>query len=150
MDCKPIQSIDALRLHRLLLAYYRILRANRELPYMLIWPLSLLSQLIWTPHPDKGVQLLSIRCYALHSGMGEAEREMLEKEILGETCMADCPLDFGDEIDGTRKEVDGWIMPVLELKRVTDARNSLTLNLHDYYTVEEGELSRPIHPSELR
>jgi len=136
-------------MHRLLLAYYRILQANRELPSDLLWSLSPLSKLIWTPHLDNGVRLLSIRCYALQSGMGEAEREKLETEVLGEICGVDCQLEYGQNVDGSRKEVDGWIMPVFELRRIKGARNGIVLEPHDYYTVQEDEIFRPIHPSEL-
>ncbi|RDB14764.1 Midasin [Hypsizygus marmoreus] len=142
-------SIDVSRIQRLLLAHYRILRANRELPHLLFWPLSPLSNLIWTPHLDNGVRLLAIRCYALQSGMGEAERGVMEREVLGETCGVDCQMDFGQGLDGTRTEVDGWIMPVLELRRVQDAREEIIEKSHDYYHVEEGEIFSPTHSSDL-
>jgi hypothetical protein len=139
-----LSAVEASHLHRLLLAYYRILHANRELPYILFWPLSALSQLFWTPHPDTGVRLLAIRCYALQSGMGEAEREKLEIEVLGEICGVDCPIDYGQEVDGGRKEVDGWILPITEAKRVTDARSAIVLEPQDYYSLEDGDFSQPI------
>jgi midasin len=142
-------SVDTPRLHRLLLAHYRILQANRELPRHLIWPLTPLSLLIWTPHLDNGARLLAIRCYALQSGMGEAEREKMERHVLGDICGVDCQLDYGQNIDGSRKEVDGWIMPVIELQRVRDMRDDMVTTQHDYFTVEEGNLSLPINPSDL-
>ncbi|KAF8073543.1 midasin nuclear AAA ATPase [Lyophyllum atratum] len=142
-------SIDVPRLQRLLLAYYRILRANRELPNLLIWSLSPLSNLIWTPHLDNGVRLLAIRCYALQSGMGEAEREVMEKEVLGEPYGVDCQMEYGTDVDGSRKEVDGWIMPVVELQRVKDTREKIAQEDHGYYDVGEGESFSPIQPSEL-
>ncbi|GLB38607.1 putative P-loop containing nucleoside triphosphate hydrolase protein [Lyophyllum shimeji] len=142
-------SIDAPRLHRLLLAYYRILRANRELPRLLVWPLSPLSHLIWTPHLDNGVRLLAIRCYALQSGMGEAEREVMEKEVLGEQYGVDCQMEYGTDLDGTRKEVDGWIMPVIELQRIKDTREKIAYEDHGYYVFDEGESPSHVQPSDL-
>ncbi|KAG5644766.1 hypothetical protein DXG03_007674 [Asterophora parasitica] len=138
-------SADASRLHRLLLAYYRILRANRELPQLLVWSLSPLSHLIWTPHLDNGVRLLAIRCYALQSGMGEAEREAMEKEVLGEPYGVDCQMEYGANGDGSRVEVDGWIMPVVELQRVKDTREKIAQEDHGYFE----EASSPIQPTEL-
>jgi midasin len=142
-------SVDTSRLHRLLLAHYRILQANRELLRHLIWPLTPLSLLIWTPHLDNGARLLAIRCYALQSGMGEAEREKMERHMFGEICGVDCQLDYGQNIDGSRKEVDGWILPVIELQRVKDMRKDMITTQRDYFTVEEGDLSPSINPSNL-
>ncbi|KAF8967136.1 hypothetical protein BDZ97DRAFT_1903538 [Flammula alnicola] len=118
-------SIDVKRLQRLLLAYYRILQANRALPRHLLWSLEPLSKLIWTPHLDNGVRLLAIRCYSLQSGMGEEERCKIEREVLGEPCGVDCQLNYGQGVDGTEKDVDGWIMPVVELKRVQEERDRI-------------------------
>lgn len=142
--------VDISRLQQLLLAHYRILHANRELPRHLFWPLSPFSILIWTPHLDNGVRLLAIRCYALQSGMGEAERGKIEREVLGEPCGVDCQLDYGKNIDGSRKEVDGWIMPVIELQRIKDMRQEIQNQAQDYYGTDEGELPSRIDAAELR
>lgn len=142
-------SLEAPRLQRLLLAYYRILRANRELPNFLIWPLSPLSIIVWTPHLDNGVRLLAIRCYALQSGMGEAEREALEREILGEPCGVDCQVEYGQSVNGSKKEVDGWIIPVIELNRIKDTREEIGQQQHDYYN-NDGESITAIQTAELR
>lgn len=138
---ESVDSLEASRLHCILLAYYRILQANRPLPYSLYWPLTPLAKLFHTPHPDMGVCLLAIRCYALQSGMGDAERENLEKQVLGEICGVDCQIGCGQDIDGTTKEFDGWLLPVLEVKRITDARNALVTEPQDYYGMEEGDPS---------
>jgi len=145
-----LKDIDVPRLHRLLLAYYRILLASRQLPHNLLWPLSPLSKLFWTPHLDTGVQLLAIRCYAMQSGMGEAEREKLETEILGEACGIDCQIGYGENIDGSSSDMDGWIMSAFEAKRIIDARNSIFSDPHDYFTFEEGEDCEPIRLTDLR
>jgi len=50
--------------------------------------------------------------------MGEEERCSLEWEILGEPCGIDCSLNYGQNVDASEKEVDGWLLPVLEIRRV--------------------------------
>ena len=134
-------SINVTRLHQLLLAYYRILQANRELPCQLNWSLKPLSQLFWTPHLDNGIRILAIRCYSLQSGMCEEERCKLEEEILGELCGVDCQLDYGQNLDGTAKVVDGWIMPVVELKRVQEERDAIITNPIDYFSQDDQQPS---------
>ncbi|KAI0314077.1 hypothetical protein OF83DRAFT_1165344 [Amylostereum chailletii] len=134
------------RLHRFLLSYYRILQINRELPSLLFWPLDPLSKLIWAPHLDTAVRLLAIRCYALQVGMGEDVRTKMEAEIIGDEGNVDCPLQYGEGVDGQRGVVDGWILPFIEAKRVHDARDAVTSSLQDYYAGQEGQ---DILPSEL-
>ncbi|KDQ62541.1 hypothetical protein JAAARDRAFT_189845 [Jaapia argillacea MUCL 33604] len=141
------EVIDAPRLHRLLLAYYRVLKANGDIPKNLYWPLSPLSKLFWTPHPDTGVRLLAIRCYALHTDMAEVERIKIEKEVLGEICGVDCPVAYGESIDGKHEEVDGWMLEAIEMKRVGEARYAIGSDPTDFYSCEEP--LEPIHPSEL-
>ncbi|KAF8443019.1 hypothetical protein L210DRAFT_3759383 [Boletus edulis BED1] len=130
-----IAMLDATRLHRLLLAYYRILRANHLLPGDFLWPISHLSTLFTTPHPDFAVKYLAIRCYSLHTGMAEVERVQLETRILGEPGVVECPLTYGYNVDGSRITVDGWLMPTLEVERVYQCRNSVTVD-SDFYTHE--------------
>jgi midasin len=144
-----LTDIESRRLHRLLLAYYRILVANPQLPQHFLWPLSPLSKLFWTPHSDTGVRLLAIRCYAIQSGMSEAEREKLETEILGKICGVDCPIEYGHDIYGNSRSIDGWVLPALELKRVFDARNALISDVQDYYTIDPGDVYHPISQSDL-
>ena len=134
-------SINVTRLHQLLLAYYRILQANRELPGQFNWSLKPLSQLIWTPHLDNGVRILAIRCYSLQSGMYEEERCKLETEVFGELCGVDCQLDYGQNLDGTTKTVDGWIMPVVELKRVQEERDLIITKPIDYFSTDDQQHS---------
>jgi midasin len=126
-------SIQVPRLQRLLISYYRILQANRELPRHLLWSLSPLSRLIWTPGMDNAVRLLAIRCYSLQSGMGEAERETLERAVLGEVCVSDCPLEYGRNADGSLKEMDAWVMPVFEVKRIQEMRRAIVDHPQTFY-----------------
>lgn len=150
MTCESLESIETSRLHCLLLAYYRILQANRPLPHDLCWPLSALSMLFNAPYSNTGVCLMSIRCYALQSGMSEAQQEKLEKEVLGEICGVDCQIDYGEDVDGNVKVVDGWLLPVLEVQRITDARNALITVPQDYYSFQEGEHSPLLTSFDLR
>lgn len=145
-----IESLDAQQLHQLLLAYYRILQANRSLPNNLLWPLSPLARLIRTPHPDTGVRFLAIRCYCLQSGTGEAERVEMEKEVIGDVSEVDCPIAYGLNVDGTASLMDGWIFPTFEVKRISDARNAIMQGALDYYSLDEGEVVEPITVEELR
>ncbi len=146
---EAIPSLDAHRLHRILLAYYRILQANRDLPRDLHWPLDPLARLVWTPHPDCGVRFLAIRCYAIQTGMVEGERVKMEKEMIGEVADVGCPIEYGKTLDGKNVVVDGWVMPALEVTRIYDSRNA-PLDAQDYYISESGDSVEPIHPAELR
>ncbi|KAF8895596.1 hypothetical protein BD779DRAFT_1609097 [Infundibulicybe gibba] len=141
-------SFPVLRLHRLLIAYYRIQQANRELPLHFLWSLTPLSYLVWTPHLDNGVRLLAIRCYALQSGMAECEREKMEREVLGESCGVECRLFYGETIAGKKEEADGWLLPLLELKRVKAMRDGI-LNPMDYYSQEIGDGFLRLRSSDL-
>ncbi|KAH7927800.1 midasin [Leucogyrophana mollusca] len=144
-----IDTLDKTRLHRLLLAYYRILQANRLLPRDLLWPISSLSKLFWKPHPDTGVQLLAIRCYALQSGMGEAERERLETRILGDFCGVDCSIHYGQNTDGSDVEIDGWLFPTLETRRIVNARAALMHDQQDFYSPEDSGVSPLLRESDF-
>lgn len=128
---------NTFQLHQLVLAYYRLLQANRELPCHLGWSLAPLSKIIWTSNFDSGLRLLSIRCYALQSGMGEEERCNLEREILGEPCGVECPFYYGQDPNGLDVKVDGWILPVVELKRIQQEREDIITNAAEYF-LQEG------------
>jgi midasin len=115
-----------------LLAYYRILAANPELPSWLDWPLEPLSRLFWTPHPDSGVRYLAIRCYALQSGMSELEREKLENTLVGSMATTECPLEFQVDDCGRVITIDGWLLPVIEMQRIYDARSAIAADTQDF------------------
>ena len=147
----PTQSptgLEVLTLQRVLVAYYRILHANRVLPRTLRWSLRPLSQLIWVPYPDNGVRLLAIRCYAMQAGMAEGERVKMEKEALGEVSKVNCPITLGVDFHGSPQETDGWVFPVVELERIIRARNGL-LESHEFY-IDDTDSREPIHPAELK
>lgn len=146
-DTEDLSSLDTHRLHRILLAYYRILQANRDIPRDLCWPTHPLSRLIWAPHPDCGVRFLASRCYALQAGLIEGERVKIEKEAIGEVSSVDFDVYCGENVDGTRIVVDGWILPTVEVTRIYDTRSTL-LDFQDYYSLEDS--IEPIHHAELR
>ncbi|KAH7885416.1 midasin [Phlebopus sp. FC_14] len=147
-ESSPIDTIDATRLHRALLAYYRLLHANRLLPSDLQWPVSPISTLFVTPHPDLGVRYLAIRCYALHTGMAEVERTKLETRVLGELGGIDLPLNYGQNIDESEVTIDGWLLPTLDLQRIHDARNALVAG-PDFYSLEDGDAPHHLSESDI-
>lgn len=128
------------RLHKLLLAYYRILQANRELADELCWPLHYLSRVMWTNDVDAGARLLAIQCYGQQSEMGEAERLVIEGEAVGPPCEKDCWIDCGSEV-----RVDGWTLPLVEATRVQNARRDIANDQQCFYSADET-----ISPSQLR
>ena len=146
-------EIDMSRLHSSLVTYFRILQANREIPDMFSWPLMPLSTIIWSKKMDNAAKLLAIRCYAVQSAMGEAERETLEREVLqGEPFGPDCPLEYGKSLDGEKSIVDGWMLPVIERERVQKWRNDIpdAILREGYYTLEDGDVTERIDESCLR
>lgn len=134
-----VSDLDITLTQRLLFAYYRILTANRLLPSQLAWPLAPLSKLIWAATIDNGVRLLAIQCYALQSGMVEAERVKVEQQVFGEQCGPDCNFSAGETLQGEQYVMDGWIMPLLELRRVQECRHDIGNPQNDFYARDEGE-----------
>lgn len=144
-----VAEIETTRLHCMLLAYYRLLRANRLLPKHLLWDGALLSKLLFPPHSDTGVRLLAARCYASHVGMAEVERERLITHVLGEFCGVDCTINYGQAIDGTVVDTDGWLVPTLEIKRIHDARDTI-LESPDFYSLDAEDVLQPLSEADLR
>ena len=93
-----------------------------------------LNSFIISLNADKAVRLLAIRCYALQTGMTESVREELEKEMIGEES---CYLDFSHNIDGSSVEMDAWVMPVFEVKRIQVTREAIAAEPVDYYKPEQ-------------
>ncbi|KAL5512832.1 hypothetical protein ACEPAG_3098 [Sanghuangporus baumii] len=119
------QERDRTSLHRVLLAYYRILRATPTLPRNLNWDLECLLRLCAVPNLDRGARWLAIRCYSLQTRMSERIRIRMEQDALGELYDEDCGIVCGEDISGIAEEVDGWILPVLESRRIRDYRDNL-------------------------
>ena len=144
-----LESVNIARFHQLLLAYYRILQINRELPRHFLWPLAPLARLI-DSDLDHGIHFLAIRCYSLQSGMGEAERIKIEQRIIGELFMNDFNIIFGRNLDGTTKQVDGWMLPVIELRRIREEREEMVTLVDDFYSQEQTNEVASIQDSDLR
>ena len=123
-------------IHRVLLAYYRLLRSCRSPIVDLGWNLSPLMKQTSTRGHDRGACWLAIRCYALHTGMSEAERGKLERQILGEDSVEDCPVQYGQDNEGNVIEADGWILPFLEDRRINEFRQGVC-SPQDYYRDSE-------------
>lgn len=121
--------------------------ANPELPVWLDWPLEPLSRLFWAPHPDLGVRYLAIRCYAMQSGMCEAEREKLENTLIGSMAHAECPFEFGQDLHGNANVIDGWLLPVIETQRIHDSLNAIATDTREF---SMGQDDNCLRPSDLR
>jgi midasin len=130
-----LSSISAERLQRLLLAYLRLLTADPALSQRNDWPVAPLH-VIRTEHPDLAARLLAVQVLAKHRGWSEEKRTTMEREWVGDVSKVDVPIDFGMEVhllqaDGfelRRKAVDGWMLPVLESRRIAD-RECICLEL---------------------
>ncbi|KIL67963.1 hypothetical protein M378DRAFT_992686 [Amanita muscaria Koide BX008] len=148
---EDIVDIETSRLHSLLLAYFRILQVNREIPEMFSWPLMPLSTIIWSENIDNAAKLLAIRCYAMQSCMGEAERERFERQVFGEPFGPDCLLEYGTNLNGEKPLVDGWLLPVIERERISKWRNGVpeAVSQEGYYIWEHGEQVETIDERDL-
>jgi midasin len=134
------QTIDTTRLQRILLAYYRMLQSNRELADYLSWPLEPLSTLVWEQRLDPGTRLLAVKCYALQCGMGELEREKIEREAVGDISEVNCPLKIGEDVEGTPVLADGWIIPALEADRIRKAREEMLSSYEGFSEKQDDEI----------
>ncbi|KAF7795347.1 hypothetical protein EIP86_006504 [Pleurotus ostreatoroseus] len=143
-----MQTANMDDLQRLLLAYYRLLQVNRDLPRSLGWPLSPLSHIMRRQHSNLGVRYLAIQCYALQTGMIEGERVKIEKELVGDWMKADCTIQYGSSLDGTIQMLDGWLLHMTEAARLLDARNEL-LKPQNYYASDENNSFGPLQTREL-
>ncbi|WVQ83143.1 hypothetical protein IAT38_005281 [Cryptococcus sp. DSM 104549] len=117
------------RLHCLLLAYLRLLTADPQIASRNNWPVAPLHTLR-TEHPDKGVRLLAIQVLARQQGWGEEKRMAMEKEWVGDVESVDAEVVVGWEVvprpGGVLEiwpiRVDGWMLPVVEARRVEKTR----------------------------
>lgn len=70
--------------------------------------------------------------------MGEAERERMEREVIGSVDEIDCPIQYGEDESGNVVLLDGWLMPFTEVKRIGDARNDIAYDSQDFYSENTG------------
>ncbi|ORY30348.1 hypothetical protein BCR39DRAFT_598381 [Naematelia encephala] len=120
-----LASIPPYRLHRLLLAYWRILLADPFFGTRHAWQLDSLH-LLRRQHPDLGVRLLSIQLLSRLRGWSESKRSDMEKLWVGDMEIVDAQIFAGKQLvitsNGMCEEqdviVDGWMLPVVEDNRV--------------------------------
>lgn len=143
-------SIDTSRVSAILLAYYRILRANRQLPSQRNWSPALLSTLMWTNELEHGIRMLSAKCYAIQVGMGDAESTNLEQELMGRSEDVECSVEYGRALDGTTKYTDGWVLENVEIDRIHTSRNKLVTEPIDFYHSNDREQRVTIQEGDLR
>ncbi|KAG8852125.1 hypothetical protein FRB96_008926 [Tulasnella sp. 330] len=147
LNSSNISTIPIDSLHRILLLYYRLLRAAPEISKYYRWSVEPLNMLMNPPHSDPGIRYLALRCYALHAGISEQERNEWEFKLLGPNAAIDVPIQYGEVTseDMMRIEVkwiDGWLLPFTEVTRIADYRETLR-NPVPYFANMEGEVSLP-------
>ncbi|KAG9045124.1 hypothetical protein FS837_006982 [Tulasnella sp. UAMH 9824] len=131
LQASQIAALSAVDLHRILLAYYRLLHAEPELAKLFNWPSKALLALLSPPHPDLSVRALAIECYALHERLPEEEKVKTSLELLGPPGEADIPIFCGEAVvDGSiqPRQIDGWLLPLLEPLRVSELRAKVQLS----------------------
>lgn len=79
--------------------------------------------------------------------MGEADREKLEKEVVGSEETVDCPVLYEEQLDGTSRNLDGWVLPIMEAKRIGEARLAMDSDAESFYG---DNANSPIDSSDLR
>ena len=124
-------------MHLRLLAYYRILVACPHAPALFQWPHDALFHTLSFPGVDNGIRWLIVRCYALHTGMSEAQRDELQMSILGPSGEIDVAIEAGRSIDGSLQWLDGWLLPVLEMWRVREHRRAM-LDEQGFYREDDS------------
>ena len=82
--------------------------------------------------------------------MGEIESEKLVQEILGPVGEVDCPMEYGVNVDGSKKYVDGWLAETTEIQRVRRERAELVTERIDFFGRDEGDPLAFMQTSDLR
>ena len=75
----------------------------------------------------------------MQANMGEKARLELETEFLGENKLDECPIGCGRTISGELVGVDGWMLPMLEDKRMREYRNEL-LDSTEFYAGGDSDI----------
>ena len=79
--------------------------------------------------------------------MGELEREKLENTLVGSMAATECPLEFDVDDCGRVITIDGWLLPVIEMQRIYDARSAIAADTRDF---SMGQNEKFIQPFDLR
>ena len=139
-----LSQSDPSRLQSLLVAYIRLLTADPLIASRNQWPLEPLHQLR-AQHPDSGVRLLVVQALALQRGWSEKKRMQVERECVGAVGDVDAPVTFGWEViaaesgalDAKEVVADGWLLPLLEAKRIQACEHASFSNLRRAHVVDE-------------
>jgi midasin len=143
-------SLDPHRLQKLLIVYYRLLIANRDLPSELSCPTTPLETLFRAPHPDPSVMFLAIRCYGLQTEMMEADRNCRETELVGDVADMVIPFIFSEHPTESSTFVEACLFAFTERECINEARELLLQGVKDYYTIpEDGVATDDISESSL-
>lgn len=82
--------------------------------------------------------------------MGEVESEKLVQEILGPIGEVDCPLEYGLNVDNSKKYMDGWLIETAEIQRVRRERAELVTERVDFFGRDEGDPVEFMQTTDLR
>ena len=125
---QPDQLLEAprARLHRLLIAYWRLLAADDRIALRYNWPAIYLHRLR-KAHPDLGVRLLAIHCLAKQKKWSEEKRRKALRTAVGAESV-DVRVEFSFDVSSSSSAgfktsariVDGWLLPLLEAKRIEE------------------------------
>lgn len=135
-------------MHMRLLAYYRILVACPHAPALFQWSHEPLLQLLSSSEADNGICWLFVHCYALHTGMSEAQREELQISILGPPGDVNVVIEAGRLLDGSIQLLDGWLFPVCEVWRVREQRRGM-LEEQEFYRMDDCQPVQRIRLEQL-
>lgn len=125
VDADNVSSVAPERLHQLMVAYLRLVVADSNISSRLAWSTGPLRRIVQV-HPDAGVRLLAVMCLARQLRWGEAKREKMEFQWVGDVQVTEARIAWayrvarfadrpGFEVQAV--VVDGWILPVLESQR---------------------------------
>ena len=117
---EELPQLDAGRLQALLLSYWRLLHADPHIAIRNDWSTLPIHKLA-TEHSDLGVRYLAIQTLACLLHWGEKRRSEAERQWCGDPSNGDIFIEFGGrEADGSKRNVNAWILPLLEARRVED------------------------------
>ena len=125
-----LPSLDANRLHTLLLAYLRLLTADPHIATRNNWPLEPLH-ILRTNHCDNGVRLLAVQVLSRQRGWSEVRRIEMESKCVGKVDEVDAQICYGEELvvkqsggcQVNAKMADGWLLPLLEAQRIEKCKS---------------------------
>ena len=161
---QDLLNAEAYRLHDLLIAYNRLLVADRSIASRNSWPLDVLH-LLRLQHSDAGVRLLAVQALSKQRDWSETKRMQIERESVGPIDEFDAPIAFGWDVrrldngnfEVSRKIADGWLFPLLDAERLKDCectagenRMSLTSDSISDLSLDDGsETAIKVSPADI-